>query len=67
MCDCRWRVYTTNYDLAVEKYWLDITDINDLITKDKSGRSIIDVNRLQEQEEQDRKEKAAGEGKAPRE
>ena len=49
--------------MAVEKYWLDITDINDLITKDKSGRSIIDVNRLQEQEEQDRKKKRQGKGK----
>ncbi|PWU81011.1 MAG: hypothetical protein DLM72_09320 [Candidatus Nitrosopolaris wilkensis] len=32
-----WSIYTTNYDLIVEKYWTGITKINNLASNDERG------------------------------
>jgi hypothetical protein len=39
-------VYTTNYDLIQETYWQGITEINDLIEPDGTGREILEFKRL---------------------
>lgn len=38
-----WPIYTTNYDLVQERFWEDITDINDLSKRNERGLEIIDV------------------------
>lgn len=38
-----WPIYTTNYDLVQERFWEDITDINDLSKRNERGLEVIDV------------------------